>query len=281
MMTAPVHAVRCGLVGGWVELRQAFSGTGLVGQLFWPVATLGALAVLRHRSLPDGGPSLGPVILPGLLAMFVAFGLMLTVQYLPADREDGTLSRARATPHGVRGYLAGKLLVASGSVVVYLVVVAVPGWFLVGGLRLGDVSWARLGGVLLVGLVATQLLGATVGALLPSSRASGYVALLVLGLTAISGIFYPVTALPGWVQAVAQVFPLYWLGLGMRSAVLPDAAAAFEIAGSWRFPETAAVLGAWALASLVVAPLVLRRMARRAPGTRLAEADDRPRRSPG
>ncbi len=270
-MSATVNAVRCGLTGGRIELRQAFSGANLIGQLCWPILTLVALVVLRSRQIGTGGLVLGPVILPGLLAMFVVFGLMLTVQYLPADREDGTLLRAKATPHGVTGYLVAKLAMATASVCVYLVLVAVPGWFLVSGLRLGDVSWVRFGWVLILGLVATQLLGAALGALLPSSRASGYVALLVLGLTAISGIFYPITALPGWVQTLAQIFPLYWLGLGMRSAVLPDSAAVLEIAGSWRLAETAAVLGGWAVAGLVIAPLVLRRMARRESGTRLAE----------
>jgi ABC-2 type transport system permease protein len=89
----------------------------------------------------------------------------------------------------------------------------------------------------------------------------------IVGLTAISGIFYPITALPGWVQGVAQVFPIYWLGLGIRSGLLPDAAAAVELSGSWRHLETAAVLGAWALAGLLIAPVVLHRMARRESGS--------------
>ena len=96
-----------------------------------------------------------------------------------------------------------------------------------------------------------------------------------MGLIAISGIFYPVTALAGWVQGVAQVFPVYWLGLGMRAALLPDAAAAAEIGGSWRQLETAAVLGAWALAGVVLAPVVLRRMARRESGSSVAARRDR------
>jgi ABC-2 type transport system permease protein len=65
---------------------------------------------------------------------------------------------------------------------------------------------------------------------------------------------------------VAQAFPIYWLGLGIRSGLLPDAAAAVEISGSWRHLETAGALGAWALVGLVVAPAVLRRMARRESG---------------
>jgi ABC-2 type transport system permease protein len=91
------------------------------------------------------------------------------------------------------------------------------------------------------------------------------------GLVAISGIFYPITALAGWVQVIAQVFPIYWLGLGMRSALLPDGAAAVELTQSWRHLETIGVLGAWAVLGLLLAPVVLSRVARRESGSRVAE----------
>jgi hypothetical protein len=86
----------------------------------------------------------------------------------------------------------------------------------------------------------------------------------ILGLAAIS---YPITALPGWVQGIAQAFRTYWLGLGIRSALLPDAAAAVELTGSWRYLATAAVLGPGSWAGLLIAPGVLRRMARRESGS--------------
>jgi ABC-2 type transport system permease protein len=49
----------------------------------------------------------------------------------------------------------------------------------------------------------------------------------------------------------------------MRSALLPGNMSIIEIDGSWRHLETVGVLGAWA----VVAPIVLRRMARRESGS--------------
>lgn len=55
-------------------------------------------------------------------------------------------------------------------------------------------------------------------------------------------------------------------GDAVASALLPDAAAAVELSGSWRHLETAAVLGGWAVAGLVLALVVLRRMARRQSG---------------
>jgi ABC-2 type transport system permease protein len=95
-----------------------------------------------------------------------------------------------------------------------------------------------------------------------------------MGLIAISGIFYPVTALPHWLQWTAHLFPVYWLGLGMRSALLPASAAIIEIGDSWRHLETLRVLGAWALAGLLVAPIVLRRMARRQSGSAVTARRD-------
>jgi ABC-2 type transport system permease protein len=72
-------------------------------------------------------------------------------------------------------------------------------------------------------------------------------------------------------QWLAQALPIYWIGLGMRSAVLPDAAAAAEIGGSWRTLETFGVLLAWSLGGLLAAPGVLRRMARRESGSLMEE----------
>ncbi|MFC7721108.1 ABC transporter permease [Nonomuraea recticatena] len=87
----------------------------------------------------------------------------------------------------------------------------------------------------------------------------------------ISGVFYPISGFPEWLQWVGQAFPLYWLALGLRSAMLPDAMAVAEIGESWRHLETAAMLGLWAVAGILLAPLVLRRMARRQSGSVVKE----------
>ena len=83
--------------------------------------------------------------------------------------------------------------------------------------------------VLMLGLLATLPLGAMLGSLFSSQRSAGGPMLLLLaGLAAISGIFYPITHLPVFLQWTGQVFPMYWLGLGMRSALLPNAMAAAQ-----------------------------------------------------
>jgi ABC-2 type transport system permease protein len=74
------------------------------------------------------------------------------------------------------------------------------------------------------------------------------------------------------VQWIAQVFPMYWLGLGMRSSLLPDSGLVLEIGHSWREWQTFGVLGAWALLGLILAPIVLRRMTRRGTGAPIRKA---------
>jgi ABC-2 type transport system permease protein len=85
-------------------------------------------------------------------------------------------------------------------------------------------------------------------------------------LVAISGIFYPISALPAWVQRIAQIFPVYWLGLGLRSVFSPASAAALELGGTFRPLATFLVLAAWAVVGLLLAPPILRRMAQRTSG---------------
>jgi ABC-2 type transport system permease protein len=199
------------------------------------------------------------------------YGVVLMGDLLVIERENGTLLRAKAIPNGMLGYLVGKVVNISGQILFAVTITLLVGSLLFTGLATGSpASWLTLAWVLVLGLLATLPLGAVLGSLFPSERSAGPVWLLLLGLSAISGIFYPITHLPAFLQWTGQVFPLYWLGLGMRSALLPNALASVEIGHSWRHLATFGVLSAWAVAGLVLAPVVLRRMARRESGSSVA-----------
>ncbi|WJV50557.1 ABC transporter permease [Streptomyces flavofungini] len=275
--TRPAHptatALRAGCERGAIELRQSFTnGAELVSHLLWPVLMLVALFFMRDAEFGGSGLLLGTLALPSILGMNAAMGMVTMSQVLTAEREDGTLLRAKATPGGMRGYLTGKVISVAGGLIADLAILLVPGMFLIDGLAADSAgAWLTLLWILVLGMVATLPIGAILGSLFPSARSQGLIQLPVIGMISISGIFYPVTALPDWLQILAQCFPVYWLGLGMRSALLPDAAAHVEIAASWRHLETAAVLGAWAVLGLALAPVVLRRMARRESGSGVAE----------
>jgi ABC-2 type transport system permease protein len=272
------HAVAQGARRGAIELRQVLtSGQDLTTNLVWLFGLLGPLYFLRDDKLPGADLSVATFVLPSLLAMCVGFnGLLMLAQQLVVDREDGTLLRLKALPQGIAAYLSGKVLFISGMVAFAWAMVIAVGAVLVDDLTLTEPGrWLTLAWLLPLGLLALLPLGAVIGSLVDSPRSIGLVMLPVFALAAISGIFYPVGGFPDWLQLVAQASPLYWLGLGARSAFLPDSALTAEIGDSWRQWETFAALGIWAVIGLIAAPIVLRLAARRESGSTMTVRRDR------
>ncbi|MDG9701383.1 ABC transporter permease [Streptomyces sp. DH37] len=268
------YAARTGLRRGWTELRQTFtSGQDVFGYVLWTVLLIVPLFLAGDDRLEGAGISAGAFMLPSMLGMTLAFtGMMTTAQLLATEREDGTLLRAKAVPHGMVGHLVGKVVMVSGMALVSMALPFAAGVFLVDGVaQRGGGTLLTLVWVVPLGLLATLPMGAVVGSLVTSPRTVGLMMLPVMGLVVVSGIYFPLSKLPEWLQIVGQVFPVYWLGLGLRAALLPADAVAAEIGESWRHLETVGVLGAWAVAGLLLAPPVLRRMARRESGAAMAE----------
>jgi ABC-2 type transport system permease protein len=272
-MTPILSAVRSGLSRGRIELKQTFTTPQDLWNLIFPNAILLTVMIfMRGATVPGTNFSLGSRTVPSVMGMGIMFtGLVSLMMGLAIEREDGTLLRVKAVPNGMLGYLVGKVTLVAGMSVVGLAIGLIPGLILFDGLATGGVgSWVTLAWVLVLGLLATMPLGAIFGSLFSSPRNVGVIMLPVMGLIASSGIFYPITNFPHWLQWVAQAFPIYWMGLGMRSALLPDGMASVEIGQSWRHLETVGVLSAWAVVGFVVAPIILRRMARRESGSAVA-----------
>jgi ABC-2 type transport system permease protein len=272
-MTPGAVALRAGLHRGWIEFRQTVSNPGqLVGWLFWPAIALVVMYSMRDTPVPGTDFSLGTQAVPGILGINTLFtGLVGLAFTLITDREDGTLLRAKATPNGMLGYVTGKVLAQAAITVAILLILLVPVAFLFGGLQLDAVSaWVTLVWVLVLGMFAILPVGAILGSLFRSTQGLVPIMVLIMVLVGVSGVFYPLASLPGWLQWIAQVFPVYWLGLGLRSAFLPEALAVAEISESWRHLETVGVLGVWGVVGFLVAPGVLRRMARRESGSAVA-----------
>jgi ABC-2 type transport system permease protein len=272
-MTATAATLRTGLRRGLrsfvISLRNPVDLTSyLVGTVIFVVV----LHLYSDRELAAGA-SVALYLVPGALAFGVAFGGTFGVAaQVATEAEDGTLLRLRAVPRGPAVYVAGETARAVIELAFNVVLLLVPATLIVTGLWAGGPEAVlRLLSVLVLGALACIPLGLIIGAALRNPRTVGGWGLLVMGaLVASAGIFTPVTALPGWVQVVAQVFPLYWLGLGLRGALLPDGAVVVELGEQWRTVEMYGVLGLWAVAGLLLAPVVLRRAARRQSGSTLA-----------
>ncbi|SIO85808.1 ABC transporter permease [Nocardiopsis sp. JB363] len=277
-MNADLNAVRAGLSRGWIEFLLSFrSGQELFGYLYMPILFVGMAITFDTVGLGDGEP-IGAIVLSGGAAFFlVMLGITTVFQVLANEREDGTLLRAKAVPRGLLGYTVAKSVHVAAMSITAMTLIVVPGLLFVEGFGFQDwTDLVTLIWVCVLGMLALAPIGAILGSLITNPRMGVTLAMLpTIAIIMISGLLLSFEFLPGWVQTIGQVLPVYWLGLGVRSAMLPEAHAALELAGSWQLPQVAGVLAVWALVGLVVAQWVLRRMARRESGSRVQAAREK------
>jgi ABC-2 type transport system permease protein len=237
-----VHEVRAQQLLFWRSHEAAFF-TVLLPIIF--LLLLGSVYGDEEIDGIDGSTYL----LAGLLGYGVvatAFaGLAIT---LVLRRESGVLKRVRGTPLPTAVYLGA---VITSTLVVIAANAAAQ--LLVARFVL-DSRWpaspARLALALLFGALVFAALGlALTGVIRSAEGSSAVVNAIYLPLTFISGVFFSVETLPGFLQAIADVSPLTYLLDLVRGLVLE------EPAGSG---EDVLVLAAWGLAGLVVALRVFR-----------------------
>lgn len=278
-MNRTLNAIALGLGRGWSEFLLALRS--IQDQAFYllmAAAVVGYLWINRDTHIEGTDLLLPQFAMPGILGGLLAFTLILgPAGQLAQEREDGTLLRMRAVPRGITAYYFGQMLQHSLSVLPMLLVIFIPSAIIFDGIMPTTLEgWATIIWVLLLGMLATLPIGMVLGSLMPNPQKVIVWGMLPTGaLIGISGLLIPIQQLWSWVQYIAQLFPMYWLGLGMRSAFLPDdVAAALELDGSWRTWQTVAVLIIWAVIGALITPAVLRRMTRRQSGASVAAARD-------
>lgn len=257
-------------------VRKYTSVAGISGVAF-SLVTLVVLWFVRDMDFADGMASAVGWIFAGFLGFgVVAAAVMGVAGELQTEREDGTLLRAKAVPHGMTGHLLAKLMVIPVDALVPLLPVVVGATLLLPGTMPSEPwRWVLL---LLVFLLTTAVMlpwGAILGAVFRSMMGLAWAMMGIYALAIVSGLFFPVTLMPTWLQWVAQATPLYWIGRAFRAVLLPESAAVAEVGGQWGMGLTLAVLVAWAVVGMLVAPVLLRRMARRQSGSTVAAARER------
>lgn len=270
---ARLNAYRAGLRRGLISARIMLSSPSEVLGIVMPLAIFtGVLLFMQRGSFEDAPVGLGAMSFPSLIAMSVLFSSVIgIVSMLAMDRTNGTLLRSKSVPGGTTGYLVGEIAANAIISVVSAIFLLIVGLGIFDDLVFTNPGrWLLFAVVLLLGLTALLAIGAVLGALINSPKNMGIVMMPMMGLIGISGIFYPLVALPAWLQWIAQAFPLYWFGLGMRASLLPGEMVSVEVGASWRLEWVFIVLVAWALVSLALAPRLLSRMARRESGSSMA-----------
>ena len=216
------------------------------------------------RNPAGGGVGMAAFMTVGFVAFTVfSAGIMTLPMLIAADREEGALLRLRLLPRGVRVYVTGRAVSLTLHIAVHSTLMLAIGGA-IGGVTLPSTlyGWATLIWVLGLGALSVIPLGAMIGAMLPTAKtAAAAVGLPGMLLMIVSGVMVPMTMLPAPVQWVAQIFPLYWQGHGLRAAFFDSPGG--ELHGTWELGTAAMVMGAWAVAGMVLAPWLLRRVTRK------------------
>ncbi|GGU62933.1 transport permease protein [Streptomyces albospinus] len=273
---------RAGLRRGGIEVRHLLRNRKEFVSYLSNVVVALMVASFIHDDLPGTHIPAAHLTIAGFAAyLLFQVGLINLPQILVTERDEGTLLRLRATPGGIPAYLVAKsVLIVVMAVGIITVLLGAAALLVNGPLPHSPGGWLTLIWVIALGLLAVVPLGAAIGAVLPNAReALAMIMLPAMALLVTSGAMFPIGRLPVVVQDVASFFPLRWMAQGVRSALLPDAARAVELSGSWQLPTVALVLAGWAVAGFLLAVPLLRRAARRESGSRLTERQGKARMS--
>lgn len=199
------------------------------------------------------------------LPAMIAAGLLLSgLQNMAVDiageKSDGTLKRFAGTPLPVVSYFIGKIgqvLVTGAAQAVLLLVVA----RVVFGVTLptDPQKWLTFLWVFVLGVTTSAVLGIALSGVPRSGKSATAVIIpITLVLQFISGVYLQFTALPGWLQNVASVFPLKWLAQGTRSVFLPSTYQTLEQGHSWNLGGVLVVTLIWLVVGLIACRVTFR-----------------------
>jgi ABC-2 type transport system permease protein len=202
----------------WRNRTRAFFSFGM------PIMLL-----LLFASLNSGGriEQLGNIpyvvfFLPGIMA----YGIIIT-QFvnmaggLAIQRDNGLLKRMRGTPLPGWAYVAGRVgSTALSSAAMAVTMLVIGRVFYDVHLRAEAIPAIAL--VVLLGAATFAALGMAAVSMIPNAEAAPVVAnVLILPLSFISGIWYPMTDAPTWLLDVAKVFPIQRLADALQTAFDP------------------------------------------------------------
>ena len=187
-----------------------------------------------------------------LFATYSVFGVMAPGLFgfgvgVAIERERGWLSLKRVAPMPPGAYLFSKMAMAAlFALIIYIVLAAMAAGL--GGVRLDAGSWILLGAIAVLGVLPFCALGLVIGSRVNASAAPAIVNFIYLPMAFLSGLWMPLSMLPGFFAQIAPVWPAYHLAqlalgvvgqdtvgtvLGHVAAIAGFTAIAFAIARRW------------------------------------------------
>ena len=192
----------------WVEIKVFVrEPLGVFGSLAIPVFIFLALGSGFRDAQTSGAEEAAPFNVAILAALFIAIGSALSlIAIIAIYREGGILKRLRATPLSPLTILGAHVFVKLAFTAVGLGVMVLAGrQFLPGAIDVNLWSFAL---ALLLGTLSILSVGFVISSIVPTARfARPLGGLLLYPMLVMSGLFFPIEALPtGW-RIFANMLP--------------------------------------------------------------------------
>jgi ABC-2 type transport system permease protein len=175
--------------------------------------------IFRGQDVAETGRPYIGYIAPGVLSWGVGNAAVFGVAFtLMQWRADDLLRLIRMTPVRPTSVIGSRYVLALGVGAVQAVLfiaVALAAF----GLTL-DASWPLALPVLVLGITTFVLMGVVVGSFADTPEAVAAIAnFLMVPMAFLSGSFFPLDAMPSWMQTLAWLLPLRYLNDGVSDAL--------------------------------------------------------------
>jgi ABC-2 type transport system permease protein len=211
---------------------------GVTGQQPWLEVKTQAVQAREIRTID--------YLLPGILAMSIMqIGLFATAQPLVALRVQGVLKRLGATPLSRRTLLTAYIALRLTIALVQTAIIVAIGRFAFQVAMVG--SWWEFSGWVLLGNLTFLSIGFFMAAVSKNEESCIAVGNIInLPMILLSGIFFPVSGLPAFLQALVDLVPLNYLADALRQ-VMVDAPPLHDA------KTNAMALAAWVVVMVILA----------------------------
>jgi ABC-2 type transport system permease protein len=174
----------------------------------------------QARSVDSSSLTYIDFLLPGILALSIMISAVIGLSTVLVNwRQRGILRRLKLTPIPLAEFFAARIT-ASLVVAVMQVVVLLAFGRLVFGIHISSTAWAAVP-VALAGCLCFLAMGFAIGSVVSNPETGDAVSNVITNpMMFLSGTFFPVAAMPSFVQAIARVLPLYYMANGLRDTTV-------------------------------------------------------------
>jgi ABC-2 type transport system permease protein len=151
-----------------------------------------------------------------LLATYSVFGLVGSSLFglcstIANERAQGWLELKQASPMPRMAYLLAKLLTAMAFALIIFGVLLLCGTTMA-HVHFTAAQFTRLILTVILGVFPFASMGILLATIVPPNAAIGFVNLIYLPMSFLSGLWFPLKGLPSWIQKIAPIWPTWHLG---------------------------------------------------------------------